>query len=277
MEQSFSPVQSSPFLISIVIPIYNEAVQLAYNIQVISSYLTGYNTEFILVDDGSSDNSVQIISDLNQQQPSIKGVFLTRNFGKEAAIHAGLEAAIGDAVIVMDVDLQHPPTLLKHMIERWQQGQVVVEAVKAFRNDGSTLDRLFAGGFYMLYHKFSGLDIANYSDFKLLDRKVVDIYLSLPERQRFFRGLVNWLGIQCDTLEFDVAERSGVGRSWTRFRLLKYAINNITSFSTIPLQIITVFGVIVVIFGSMLGVLTLGQKLMGVSVEGFTCPSGEPA
>lgn len=265
-----SNTQKECSTISVVIPVYNEAEKLIDNITVINQHLSQYSSEIILVNDGSSDQSVEKINQLCEQHPHIKKVLFSRNFGKEAAIHAGLQAATGAAIIVMDADLQHPPSLLEPMIKAWQQGELVVEAVKSFRNDATWLDRVLAKGFYRLYQTFSGLDIAGHSDFKLLDRKVLDTYLSLPEQHRFFRGIVHWLGFESQKIEFSVMDRSGGGSSWTRLRLAKYAINNITSFSTSPLQIITALGLLSIVFGFIMAALTLFQKASGVSVDGFT-------
>ncbi len=258
-------------LISIVVPVYNEGPRIAHNLERILTAAAAeqYDLELIAVDDGSADESAAEVQRLALSDPRVRLLAFTRNFGKEAAVFAGLEHAKGDAVVVLDADLQHPPALIPQMIAQWQAGFQVVEAVKRRRNDPSKLDGLLARGFYSLYRRLSGFDIEGHSDFKLIDRQVVDIYLGLPERYRFFRGLVNWLGIDSAMLHFDVDAREGVSR-WSKFGLLRYALNNVTAFSTIPLAIVTWLGCFTLGFGVLMVTITLLQKLTGHAAVGFT-------
>lgn len=258
-------------MISLVVPAYNEATQIERNLLHILETMASvaHDCELIVVDDGSQDDSVSTVERAMEKDERIRLVPLTRNFGKEAAVFAGLEHARGDAAIVLDADLQHPPTLIPDMIALWEQGVMVVEAVKRTRTDSRT-SRWMAGLFYHLYRRLSGFDIEGHSDFKLLDRQVLDVYLQMPERYRFFRGLVNWLGVESRALYFDVPCRDVGGSRWRFIGLLRYAINNITAFSTIPLVLVTLMGSLAVALGLLLGGVTLYQKWIGTAAEGFT-------
>jgi len=259
-------------LISIVLPLYNEALSIVDNSAVLLRCVDGldYDVELVLVDDGSSDNTFELVTRLAALDDRIKVVAFTRNFGKEAAIHAGLKACSGAAAVVMDADLQHPPSLVPVMIAHWEAGAKLVEAVKSSRNDASLSDAVFAKIFYAFYRQLSGFDISGHCDFKLLDRRLVDLYLSLPERYRFFRGLVNWTGVEGVKVGFDVAARSHGASRWNKLGLIRYALHNITSFSSSPLNFITFLGAGVVFMGVVLGVIALVQKVSGQAVDGFT-------
>jgi len=259
-------------LVSIIIPLYNEALSIVDNSAILLQCVDelNYDVELVLVDDGSSDNTFELITQLAALDSRIKVVAFTRNFGKEAAIHAGLKACSGSAAVVMDADLQHPPSLVPEMIAHWESGAKLVEAVKSNRNDASLSDGVFAKLFYVFYRQLSGFDISGHSDFKLLDRQLVDLYLSLPERYRFFRGLVSWTGVESTKVQFDVAARSHGGSSWSKLRLIRYALHNITSFSSSPLNFITFLGTAVVFMGVILGGVALLHKISGQAVDGFT-------
>jgi dolichol-phosphate mannosyltransferase len=215
--------------IDIVIPVYNEAVGIEAHVEAILRALVPLREEatirLILVDDGSGDATFAAIERLARQHDGIAALRFTRNFGKEAAIEAGLAYSEGHAVVVMDSDLQHPPELVLRFVEEWRRGALVVEAVKHSRGREGRLSAYTARLFYWLFGRLTDLRIDNHTDFKLLDRRVVDLYLRLPERGKFFRGLVPWLGYAAVKIPFDVPER-GAGRSaWSRFRLLHYAWN----------------------------------------------------
>jgi glycosyltransferase involved in cell wall biosynthesis len=258
--------------ISLVVPAYNESRRIVANLECILAAVVAvpYDVELVVVDDGSSDDTAAQVEQLVQRDPRVRLLVFTRNFGKEAALFAGLEHARGDAVVVLDADLQHPPGLIPRMVHEWASGARVVEAVKHKRRDASWLDAWLATAFYSLYHLLSGFDIDGHSDFKLLDREIVDIYLKLPERYRFFRGLVNWLGVESQVIVFDIVPRASGGSRWSRFDLLRYAINNVTAFSTIPLAIVAWMGGATLAGGMVLGLLTLWQKISGMSATGFT-------
>lgn len=260
-------------LISLVVPVYNEASIIHANINAILSAATGdwYALELIAVDDGSMDASAAVIAAAAEQDPRIRVISFTRNFGKEAAILAGLFHAKGDAVIVLDGDLQHPPQLIPKMLDLWRQGIYVVEAIKTDRGTEALHDGILANGFYSLFRTFAGLDLKGHSDFKLLDRIVVDSYLAFPERQRFFRGIIGWAQYPSAQIPFSVVDRSGGGPSqWSKLKLLRYAIANITSFSSAPLKVVSYLGFITLAFGAVIGMISLIQKFEGKAMDGFT-------
>lgn len=260
-------------LLSIVIPLYDEAYHLRTVLSAIQKVLQSLNEsyELILVDDGSSDNTWAILEEEAKQFSLLRAVKLSRNFGKEAALCAGLEMARGEAVIVMDGDLQHPPELITEMVRLWRESQVdVVEAVKVSRGQELIISKIRARVFYYVLKKLSGYDIDNASDYKLINRKVVNAWLTMGERKLFFRGMIAWLGFKRVQLPFEVQERSGGRSRWTTFQLVRLALTAVTSFSSLPLQFVTVFGLIFLVFSIILGGQTLFLKIVGSAVSGFT-------
>ena len=191
-------------------------------------------------------------------------------FGKEAAIFAGLELALGDACIVMDCDLQHPPEVIPEMYRLWKEGFEVVEGIKKSRGKESVFHSMFAGMFYGIMSKMMKMDMRSSSDFKLLDIKVVRVLLSLGERNTFFRALSFWAGFRSTKVEYEVQERAYGSSKWSFRSLIKYAVSNVTSFSTVPLQMVTVMGIISILFSIVLAAQTLVKYVMGTAVEGFT-------
>lgn len=259
-------------LLSIILPAFNEEGNIQNTADVLSELLEQEKIEYelLFISDGSKDNTYSMILEANRKNPKVKGMEFSRNFGKEAAIFAGLGMAKGDACIVMDCDLQHPPQTIPKMYELWQQGFEIVEGMKSSRGKESLIHKGFAGMFYGIMSKLMKMDMKSSSDFKLLDRKVVDVLLALPEKNTFFRALTFWTGFTSATVEYDVAERQYGESKWSYSSLFRYAIANATSFSTFPLQFVTVMGVISIIFSVILGVQTLVKYFMGTAVEGFT-------
>ena len=194
-------------LISIVIPAHNEAEGIRDSVNTIIDIVKAAEThwEIIVVDDGSRDGTFAQVYELSSDDSRIKALRFSRNFGKESALLAGLEMATGDAVITIDADLQHPPKLIPEMIEKWRTGTQVVNAVKRSRKRDGLLVRFRANIFNSLLSRLSGIDIQDSSDFKLLDRVVVNAIINeLPERSRFFRGLVDWVGYSHEKIPFDI-------------------------------------------------------------------------
>jgi polyisoprenyl-phosphate glycosyltransferase len=250
--------------ISIVMPAFNEEQVIAGTVREVQEQLPGEH-EIVIVDDGSADGTWDTVSTLAKVDPRIRGVRLSRNFGKEAAIAAGLEHARGDAAIVMDCDLQHPPQLLGEMIAIWQRGDAeVVEAFK--RTRGPVASRMF----YLLFERLSGIDLVGASDFKLLDRRVVNTWNRLRERNVFFRGLTAWLGFRRAAVHFDVPARSTGESRWTRVKLLGLAVTAILAFSPIPLFIVLGLAAIFFIVSVLLGIWALYLWGTGQAVSGFT-------
>lgn len=264
-----SDTKGGKAMISVVIPVYNEEKGIVHNINEIIKYLPD-DYEVVLVDDGSKDSSWQEITKLFNENPRVVGVRFSRNFGKEAAVMAGVSTAKGDAVIVMDSDLQHPPEYIPEMIEKWQEGYKIVETVKKNRGKESFLYKISAGIFYGTLKKMSGLDMANSSDYKLLDRTVVDKIKEFKEGQLFFRGLVDWVGYERYVLRIDVRERE-IGKSKFKFKsLFKLALNAITSFSSSLLYITAFLGGLFFISALILAIQTIYNKVVGISASGFT-------
>lgn len=259
-------------LLSIVLPAYNEEQNIANTAKVLDEFLNKneIDYELVFISDGSKDATFAEIKKAAQNNPRIKGAEFSRNFGKEAGIFAGLELTTGDAVIVMDCDLQHPPEAIPAMWEKWQNGAEVVEGIKKSRGKESLGYKLSAGLFYKIMSKLIKMDMNASSDFKLLDRKVVQVMLELPERNTFFRALTFWAGFRTETVEYEVQERLYGESKWSLWSLMRYAITNATSFSTLPLQLVTVMGMISILFSVILAVQTLVKYLMGTAVEGFT-------
>lgn len=259
-------------VLSIVLPSYNEEQNIENTAKVLSQLLTQeqIDYELVFVSDGSKDRTYEEIEKVAKENPHVKGARFSRNFGKEATIFAGLQIATGDAVIVMDCDLQHPPQVIPQMWKLWQEGYEVVEGIKSSRGKERLGYKLSAGLFYKVMSYLIKMDMNSSSDFKLLDRKVVDVLLELPEKNTFFRALSFWAGFNTTTVEYEVQERVYGESKWSFVSLLRYAITNATSFSTLPLQLVTVMGMVSIGFSVVLAVQTLVRYLLGNAVEGFT-------
>ena len=256
--------------LSLVIPLYREAAHLDVTLPQIIAVLEslGRPWELVLVDDGSPDDTWGAIERQCAMHPAIRGLRLSRNFGKEAALAAGLEHARGNPVVLMDGDLQHPPALLPQMLRAWEQGAEVVEAVKVYH--GHHPGRRRANLFYRLFGALTGHDLQGASDFKLMDRRVLEAWRSLGEHNLFFRGMHAWLGFRRVQLPFEVPERAGGHSGWSLWALLKLAITAVTSFSSAPLQLISLAGGAFALFALLMGAQTLYQKLSGHALDGFT-------
>lgn len=252
-------------MLSVIIPAYNEEAMVAKAAAVIGGILgdaeIGY--ELIFVDDGSKDRTWEIIAETASGNTIVRGLHFSRNFGKEAAIMAGLASAGGDCCAVIDCDLQHPPEKLVEMYRLWQQGYQIVEGQKSSRGTEGKLHTWAAKSFYALISAATGFDMANASDFKLLDRKAVDVLVNMKEKNAFFRALSSWVGFKTTHVTFDVQEREAGESKWSTRSLIKYAVSNISAFSTAPMQIVTVLGVIMFVVSLVLGGIALVQKLCG--------------
>ena len=258
-------------MLSIIIPAYNEeqCVKRTYN--AIYSLLAENNieSEFIFVNDGSSDRTYEIINELSSEQDNIIGLHFSRNFGKESAISAGLAAVSGNCAVVIDCDLQHPPEKIIEMYRLWEQGYEIVEGIKKERGQEKKMHSIRAKFFYSVISHMAGFDMANSSDFKLLDRKVIDVLNKMPERG-FFRAISYWVGYNKTIVEYDVGERVDGESKWSTHGLIKYALSNISSYSTAPMQTVTVLGVLMLIISVIFGVWALIDKITGRALEGMT-------
>ena len=258
-------------MLSIILPAYNEEQMIPITVSTLNKVLgEEIPHELLFVDDGSKDNTWQVICQQAQLDSHVVGLHFSRNFGKESAMFAGLERASGDCCVVMDCDLQHPPEKILEMYQLWQQGYEVVEGVKEDRGSESHVHSMAAGMFYRLISKAAGMDMSHSSDFKLLDRKVVDALNALPERNVFFRALSYWVGYRRATVTYDVQERTVGESKWSTRKLIRYALVNITSFSTAPLQIVTILGMLTLLVSVVLGCVSLYQKFSGIALSGFT-------
>ena len=259
-------------MISVVLPAYNEKENIVPAITEISKVIegTGEDYELLFISDGSSDGTYDIIKEQAESNAHVKGAEFSRNFGKEAAIFAGLSISSGDAVIVMDCDLQHPVSALPEMIAKWKEGAEVVEGIKKSRGREGIFHKLCAGIFYGVMSSLIKIDMSSSSDFKLLDRKAVDALLELPESNTFFRALSFWIGFRSEKIYYDVEERRNGKSKWSLGGLIKYAIRNATSFSTLPLKIVTWMGWIFILFAVILGIQTLFKFFSGTADNGFT-------
>ncbi|HHX11369.1 MAG TPA: glycosyltransferase family 2 protein [Clostridiales bacterium] len=260
-------------LLSVVIPVYQEGSHIKSSVKVIENVLIENNIvyEIILVDDGSLDNTWSELKSLADGSDRITIIRLSRNFGKESALCAGLEKAGGDMILIMDSDLQHPPEIIPQMVDAWlTQGYDLVEAVKHSRGKENIIYRGCAKLFYYLIYKSSDINLGRASDFKLMDRKVVEAWKQLPERAIFFRGMSAWLGYERKEIEFDVADRINGKTKWSLLRLIRLAVNAITSYTSVPLHCITLLGIIMFFGAVLMGVQTLFMKMSGNASDGFT-------
>lgn len=258
--------------ISIVLPAYNEEKMIERATHTITEILehSKIHYELIFIDDGSTDQTWNEIEESSKKYQHIVGVHFSRNFGKEAAILAGLASATGDCCVVMDCDLQHPPEKIIEMYRLWEDGYEVVECIKHSRGKESFLHKMSAGLFYKLISKATKIDMSKASDFKLLDRKAVDALLNLPEKNAFFRALSSWVGFEKIQIEFDVQAREEGVSKWSTWSLIKYAVTNIAAFSSVPMQFVTIAGVITLVFAIILAIQTLIKYFYGSAIEGFT-------
>lgn len=260
-------------MLSVVIPLNCEGSHLRASLTTVRRHLVGLNVpyELVLVDDGSTDDTWQVIRGLCRELPEVRALRLSRNFGKEAALSAGLEAARGDAVIVMDGDLQHPPDVIPEMVRLWsEEGIDVVDAVKQQRAAERLPRRCGSRLFSFLMRKLSGFDLSGASDFKLLDRKVVDAWLRMEERQLFYRGMIEWLGFSHARIPFEVDRRTGGTSGWSMIGLFWYAVTALTSFSSLPLHVVTLAGAMFLLVAVALGCWSLVRWFSGTALSGFT-------
>ena len=265
-------VDNNPVL-SIVIPLYCEGQNLKILLSQVYQILENLNIsyEIILIDDCSIDNTWALIEEETRKYPTLQGLKLSKNFGKEAALCAGIEHSKGSAVLTLDGDLQHPPEIIPEMVRKWMESDAdIVEAVKESRGKESLVNKVGAVLFYTIMNKLSGYDLSNASDFKLMDRKVIDAWLKMGEQSMFYRGMSAWLGFKRVAIPFKVQERISGITGWSFLRLIRLSITAVTSFSSLPLHIITLSGGLFLLFALILGMQTIWGKILGDSVSGFT-------
>lgn len=263
--------------LSIILPCYKEAANLPAMLAALHKVLEEIATtrtlqaEIIAVDDGSPDDTYAVLCNLQQDYPALRVIRLARNFGKEAALTCGLHNATGDAVIMMDSDLQHPPEVIPEMLQKWHDGAEMVYALRHGREGDNFLRRFLTRGFYWLFHRIADLDLPRGAgDFRLMDKKVVAAINQLPERNRFMKGLMTWVGFQTDLLYFNAPPRTAGQSGWPISRLFRLAFDGITSFSTVPLRIWSFFGALIsagaLLYMCVLAVRTL---FLGIGLPGY--------
>ncbi len=259
-------------MLSVIVPAYNEEGLVLTAAQRLHEVLAGADIpyEIIFVDDGSRDRTWNEIDVAHQTFSDVRGLRFSRNFGKEAAIFAGLGAADGECCAVIDCDLQHPPEKLVEMYALWQDGWEVVNGVKEDRGEESAAHGFAARCFYKLMSRAAKIDMSRSSDFKLMDRRVVNALLALPERKTFFRALVGWVGFRSIDVPFSVEERTTGTSHFSTLSLIRYALSNISAFSSAPMQIVTVIGGIFLLLAIALSVQTLVLWASGNAADGFT-------
>lgn len=259
-------------LLTVVIPAFNEEQTVSRTVEVISGLLEGSSIpyELILIDDGSTDSTWEKVCEAGAANPKVRGISLSRNFGKESAIFAGLTESSGACTAVIDCDLQHPPEKLIDMYRLWEQGYEIVEGVKNDRGKESGSRRLGARIFYSIISSATQTDMSHASDYKLLDRKAVNALINIPEKNAFFRAMSTWVGFKTASVTYDVQERSAGTSKWSTKKLTRYAAVNLTSFSNFPMKLVMLLGVILFVVCAGLAITALVQKFMGIAVEGFT-------
>lgn len=258
--------------LSVVIPAYNEEQMISQAAVLIARPLRDAQIPFeiVFVNDGSQDSTWELIRQASAEYDYVRGISFSRNFGKESAIFAGLSEADGDCVAVIDCDLQHPPEKLVEMYRLWEDGYEVIEGVKTDRGRESVAHGFGARFFYKIISRAAGVDMTNASDFKLLDRKAVNALLALPEKDTFFRALSSWVGFKTTRVYYEVQNRVAGVTHWSRRALMSYAVSNITSFTALPMQIVTALGVMTFLIGLFTSVEALITWIRGDAVEGFT-------
>jgi dolichol-phosphate mannosyltransferase len=263
----------SNVILSVLVPVHNEGDQIAENLSLIHAEAskTGLPMEMIAIDDGSTDKTWSVLERMVEHIPGLKAVRFSRNFGKEAAICAGLAYSSGQACIVIDSDLQHPPGLIPEMVRLWREEHWdVVEGIKKTRGTEPMINRIGARFFYRTLSRLSGYNLHGSSDFKLLDRKVIDAWLDMRERNTFFRGMITWLGYRKKQISFSVAKRRLTQSRWSFLGLFRLAVIAITAFSSLPLQAVTFLGGLFLFCAVLFSGYTLILYFTGLALHGFT-------
>lgn len=259
-------------MLSVIIPAYNEDQIIRKTADTIAGLLRNEKIEYelIFVNDGSSDNTWKCITESHELDPNVRGLNFSRNFGKESAMFAGLAEAKGECAVVIDCDLQHPPEKIIEMYRLWEEGYEIVEGVKSDRGKESGLHAFAAKSFYKIISEATKIDMSRASDFKLVDRKAINALINMHEKNAFFRALSSWVGFKSTQIEYEVRDREAGESKWSTKALIKYAITNISSFTTAPMQLVTILGIVMFIISVVLTVITIVQKIMGTALGGFT-------
>ena len=252
-------------VISIVIPVYNESKNLPRlyeRLEKVVATIPEFEWEYLFINDGSIDDSMAVLEQLSQTDSSVKVIDLSRNFGKEVALTAGVHAANADAVICMDADLQHPPELINTLVDEWRKGAEVVATIRASIEKQPLIRRIGSYSYYWLMNKLSNLDVVSQTtDFRLLDKKVIQAFEKVTERERMFRGIIDWMGFKKVYVKFHAGERAEGVAGYSYAKLWRLAINSITSFSLWPLRLAGYLGLLITSLSGLLLAWMLGSYL----------------
>lgn len=262
-------------LLSVIVPIYNESENIPLLYDAVIGQLKGlnYDYEFLFVDDGSQDDSLKQLADIAKKDSKVRVLEFARNFGKESAVTAGLNAAAGDAVVLMDADLQHPPDRLQQFVHKWENGSDVVVGVRSYSDQEGWFKRKSSALFYRLFGIVSDTNITPHAtDFRLLDRSVVDTYNELSEHNRITRGLIDWLGYHRSYIKFEAPPRQHGEASYSTRKLFKLAIDTFTAHSLVPLKVAGYLGMLILLVSAPLGLFMAFDKYVvnGASSFNFT-------
>ncbi|MGE5564661.1 MAG: glycosyltransferase family 2 protein [Parcubacteria group bacterium] len=265
------PVRKTPML-TLVVPVHNETGSIEPFLSRTVPILKGLGDyEILFVDDGSTDATLAELVAAHKADPHVRIVALSRNFGKDTALAAGLAHATGHAVIPIDVDLQDPPEVIPEMVTKWREGFDVVNARRADRSSDTWLKRTTAKLFYQVFNQMADRPILeNVGDFRLLDRRVVDVLNRFPERARFMKGLFSWVGFSHCTIDYQRANRHAGESKWKYWKLWNFAVDGIASFTTVPLRIWTYFGAVTALLAFVYAaVLVVRTLIFGIDTPGY--------
>lgn len=252
-------------LLSIIIPVYNEEGNLELLFKRLEKVLnsTDAAAEFIFINDGSRDQSIEIIRQLAKHDPRVKFIDFSRNFGHQTAVTAGLDHCNGDAAIIIDADLQDPPEMIAELYNKWKEGFEVAYARRRSRQGENFIKKWTARVFYRLLKKITSIQIpVDTGDFRIIDRKVIDVLKQMPEQQKFLRGQISWIGFRQTAVEYDRDERHAGKTGYTYSKMIRFALDGITSFSNFPLRFATIMGFLVSAIAFLLILYALYQRLV---------------
>jgi len=259
--------------LSIVVPVYNEAANLEVLYASLHAVLEemGRSYEVIFVDDGSSDGTFEVVKQLHEQNPAVKGYSFSRNFGHQTALFAGLSKSNGEVVISMDGDMQHPPDMIPVLLEKYEEGYDIVNTKRIDAKSTGLFKKLTSRWYYKMLNALSDVPIEPAAaDFRLMNRKSVEALNSLPETHRFTRGLVGWIGFKQAIIPYQAAPRHAGSSKYTFFKMLRFGLDGIVSFSVKPLRIAFYTGVMVSIAALLYAIYAIMQHILGSTVEGWT-------
>jgi polyisoprenyl-phosphate glycosyltransferase len=260
----------SPALLSVVAPVYNEAELIETFVQRTSAALADYSFELVLVNDGSKDGTTEMLDRMASRDRRLRVVHLSRNFGHQAALTAGLEHAVGDVIAMIDADLQDPPELIPKMVEQWESGSDVVYAVRREREGESAFKLASASSFYKVFNRLAQVDLEpNSGDFRLLDRRALEALLSMTERSRFLRGMTVWVGFTQTAVPYERGARSAGETKYTFRKMMRFSLDAITSFSDLPLQLSTYVGLLFAGVAFVAIPVVLALRIVGSYLPGF--------